>query len=165
MKHDVQTIAAAVDAAQFKAALGRFCSGVTVVTARTAEGVRGMTATAFSSLSLRPPQILLCIANSAKMSQALAQTQHFGVSILAEDQSDISAFFAGGGVRDKVPDTEPLGGAFVVHGAIAQLECRLASRHDEGDHTIYVGRVEACRVGDGAPLLYFSGTYGALQRA
>jgi flavin reductase (DIM6/NTAB) family NADH-FMN oxidoreductase RutF len=87
------------------------------------------------------------------------------VSILAEEQSNVSAFFAGGGARDKVPDTEPLGSAFVVHGAIAQLECRLASRHEEGDHTIYVGRVETCRVSEGAPLLYFSGTYGAMHRA
>lgn len=164
MGNNVYTAATLVDAAQFKAALSRFCSGITIITTLTSEGVRGMTATAFSSLSLRPPQILLCITNSAKMSRAIAEARHFGVSILAENQSNISAFFAGGGVRDKVPDMEALGEVFVVKGAIAQLECRLASCHDEGDHTIYVGRVEACRVSEGAPLLYFSGAYCSLKQ-
>jgi flavin reductase (DIM6/NTAB) family NADH-FMN oxidoreductase RutF len=147
----------------FKAALARFCSGIAVVTALTPDGVRGMTVTAFSSLSLTPPLILVCVANNGRMNRALATSLRFGVSILAEDQAEISSFYAGKGVRDKIPATEALGEAMVVTGAIAQLDCSLASRHEGGDHTIYVGRVEQCRMAEGAPLLYFCGDYRALQ--
>lgn len=147
----------------FKAALARFCSGITVVTASTPDGVRGMTVTAFSSLSLAPPLILVCVSNNGRMNQALGTSSSFGVSVLAEDQAGISAFYAGKGPREKAPDIEALGQAMVVTGAIAQLECSLASRHEGGDHTIYVGRVEQCRMAEGAPLLYFCGDYRTLQ--
>lgn len=158
-----QSTATTIHASLFKAALARFCSGVTVITVSTPDGVHGMTATAFSSLSLTPPLVLVCVANNARMNQALARSLRFGVSILAEDQSAISAFYAGKGVREKVPDTQALGAAVVMTGAIAQLECSLASRHEGGDHTIYVGRVEACRVNEGAPLTYFCGAYRTLR--
>lgn len=151
------------DPAAFRAALSRFASGVTILTMRDAEGRdHGMTATAFSSLSLDPPLILVCIDRAASMFEPLQQAQRFAVNILADDQQQVSRAFAaqdvdrfGGFLFERGIEDVP-----ILVGAHAHLECRVHARHEAGDHTIIVGLVEVCATGEGAPLLYYRGTYG-----
>jgi flavin reductase ActVB len=150
-------------AADFKAALARFASGVTILTMRDADGTdHGMTATAFSSLSLSPPLILVCIARDASMFEPLKQAQRFAVNILSDEQKEVSRAFAAkdidrfeGFIFERGIEDVP-----ILVGAHAHLECRVHARHEAGDHTIIVGEVEACATGEGTPLLYYRGTYG-----
>ncbi len=168
----------------FRAALGRFASGVTVVTVPEAgerAGVRGVTANAFLSVSLRPPLVLVSIDKKARAHAALQSAERYGVSILAQDQGPISDHFAGF-AETVTPTFTELSGLAVVEGAVAHLVCRIVDRHEAGDHTLFIGEVEALATNDGqgevkdgakdgvkddangaggdAPLLYFKGGYG-----
>lgn len=146
----------------FRAALGRFASGVTVVTIpREGEraGVRGITANAFLSVSLSPPLVLVSIDKKARAHTPLMVAERYGVSILAEHQGYLSNHFAG--FDDSVtPAFTELGGLSLVEGAVAHLVCRVVDRHEAGDHTLFIGEVEALATSDDAPLLYFRGQYG-----
>ncbi len=155
---------------QFRAALGRFASGVTVVTANTAQGdVHGMTASAFSSLSLQPFQILVCVDRGSRTHPILSGAEKFGVSILSDEQQHLAEFFART-EKDRA-SAERAGARFaftangtpLLEGSLAALECRAVSRHDSGDHTIFIGEVESVRLGDGLPLLYYRGQYRHLE--
>lgn len=157
---------------QFRAVLGRFASGVTILTARTASGEdHGMTASAFCSVSLEPPLILACVENTTDMYAILRADEPFGVSILAEDQEALSRRFAElpAGRFDGVGYSRAESGVILLDDAIAHLECRCAARHVAGDHDIVVGAVEAAHVSvAGAsgrrPLLYYRGGYAQLER-
>jgi flavin reductase (DIM6/NTAB) family NADH-FMN oxidoreductase RutF len=152
---------------EFRAALGRFATGVTVVTVETAEdGVHGMTANAFCSVSLRPPLVLVCIDHLAETYLHLRERGHFGVSVLKSDQDALSEFFAD---PERNPDAaHRLGigyrkmksGIPVLENALANLDCHVVSAHTAGDHTIFVGEVREVLLGEGSPLLYFRGQYG-----
>ena len=147
---------------EFRRALGHFASGVTIVTNRSEDGQpRGITVSAFSSLSLEPPLVLICIDKRASLHDYLKEEGHFAVNILADDQELISRRFA-----SKVADRfEGLGyregatGAPLIIGALASIECRIVHTYPGGDHTIIVGEVLATDVGDGHPLAYFRGGY------
>ena len=161
-----------VSPSDFKAALSRFASGVTVVTAKDAEGDHGMTASAFSSLSLDPPLVLVCVGRKARMHAILSEAGSFAINILAEDQTSVSNRFAGWWEegRSKWADLSvapaPKTGAAWIGGALANLDCHVHATYDGGDHTLFVGRVVAARVPDNsdpAPLLYFSGSYRNLS--
>jgi flavin reductase (DIM6/NTAB) family NADH-FMN oxidoreductase RutF len=155
----------AVEKAEFRRALGHFAAGVTVVTSKFADDqFGGVTVTAFSSLSLDPPLVLVCIDKRARMHDRLLRGGNFAVNILAEDQEAISRRFAS---SDPDPFRETryspgVTGAPVIHGAIAAVECRIVELLTGGDHTIIVGEVEATEVREGKPLLYFRGGYGSL---
>ena len=146
----------------FRAALGRFASGVTVVTVPNEgerAGVRGVTANAFLSVSLSPPLVLVSIDKKARAHTPLMRAERYGVSILAEDQGPLSNHFAG--FDDSVtPVFAELDGLALIGGAVAHLICRVVDRHEAGDHTLFIGEVEALRTSDDAPLLYFRGQYG-----
>ena len=152
---------------EFRAALGRFATGVTVVTVETTEGgVHGMTANAFCSVSLRPPLVLVCIDHLAETYLHLRERGAFGVSVLKSDQDALSEFFAD---PERNPDAaHRLGiqyrklksGMPVLENALANLDCRIVSAHAAGDHTIFVGEVREVLLGEGSPLLYFRGQYG-----
>lgn len=161
-----------VDAGEFRNALARFASGVTVVTARTPDGGdRGMTASAFCSLSLDPPLILVCVRKGNAMDGVLQGAAGFAVNLLGQDQVDLSNRFAGYGAQpaDRVDDLQPAAGPYSgaawLPGAIARLDCALHQVLDGGDHHIYLGRVEAVDAPgareDQRPLLYFAGAYRA----
>lgn len=150
-----------IDANAYRSAMSRFCSGVTVITARHAGGVRGMTATAFTSVSLHPPIVLICVSAHSRMHVVLQASEHFGVSILREDQAELAAHFAGRGVARSVR-FESFGDGSVIAGALAHVVCEIATTHVEGDHMLYLGRVTACRTSTGRPLLYYAGDYGRL---
>lgn len=160
----------AVDADTFKACLGRFASGVTVVTVAGEDGDHGMTASAFSSVSLDPPLVLVCVGNGKETHAAVTAAGAFAVNILSDRQVSVSNRFAGwwpqGGSKwaDLAIDRAPSSGAAWIGGALANLDCSLHAAHEAGDHTIFIGRIEHARLVDPpaeglAPLLYFSGSY------
>lgn len=151
---------------QFRAALGRFASGVTVITVPTADGsVHGMTASAFCSVSLRPPLVLVCVDQLAETYLHLRERCCFGVSILREDQVALSEFFSD---PERNPDAayrlgisyRKMGsGMPVLAEALAQIDCTVVDSHPAGDHSIFVGHVNEIDMQEGNPLLYFRGRY------
>jgi len=156
-----------VTSEEFRAALGRFASGVTVITVEIAEGVvHGMTASAFCSVSLRPPLVLVCVDHLAQTYLHLRQHREFGVSILKEEQEALSVFFADperdhdAAHRLGVRYRKMKSGTPALQEALACLDCRSVDAHAEGDHTIFVAEVREVLLGEGRPLLYFRGRYG-----
>lgn len=146
---------------EFRDALGQFATGVTVVTARDAQGQpQGMTVSSFNSVSLNPPLVLWSLARSAGNFAVLAQCSHYAIHVLAADQMELAMQFAQRGV-DRfagVAWTPNVHGVPLLQGALATFECQSRSHYDEGDHVIMVGQVLACRhIAQGAPLLYHRG--------
>jgi len=156
-----------LDDAHFRSALSRFASGVTVVTARAADGSdHGMTVSAFLSLSLEPPLVLLSIDAAATLLPHLHAAGTFGVSILGAAQSELSRRFADQTIVrfDGVPFTRAASGPALIDGAVAHLECRRVAVHPGGDHEIIVGEVVGARAFDGEPLVYYHRHYGSFER-
>lgn len=152
---------------EFRAVLGRFASGVTILSARDTEGRdHGMTVSAFCSTSLVPPLVLACIDRTADMYAVLRKASHFGISILAEGQEALSRRFAElpSGRFDGIGYTRAESGVVLLDDAIAHLECRSVDRHEAGDHAIHVGEVEWASYGQDRPLLYYRGGYAQLER-
>jgi flavin reductase ActVB len=150
----------------FRNVLGRFASGVTVITAVDGDGApQGMTVSAFSSVSLEPPLVLVCIADDATMAPVMAQASAFGVHILGSTHEALSRRFASQ-AADRFTDVAHTVGALgapQLTEALAWLQCRIVARHPAGDHMIVVGQVEAAGTEDGSPLLYFRGRYATLS--
>jgi len=155
-----------LDQDAFRAVLGRFASGVTIVTVRGAnDRDYGMTVSAFSSVSLEPPLVMVCIGEDASLKPMIAEATHYGVSILASDQEPLSRRFAAHGERfDGIGFSRGENGMALIDGALAFMECRIVARHLAGDHTIVIGEVEAASVADQRPLLYYRGGYAQLER-
>jgi flavin reductase (DIM6/NTAB) family NADH-FMN oxidoreductase RutF len=154
-----------VDKVEFRRALGHFAAGVTVVTSKIDDGeVAGMTVTAFSSLSLDPPLVLVCIDQRARMHDRLPVGGNFAVNILSQDQESVSRHFASSDPDPfhKIGYAEGATGAPLIEGVIAAVECRVVQRFPGGDHTIVVGQVENLWVHEGQPLVHFRGGYGQL---
>ena len=148
---------------EFRVALGMFATGVTIVTARTAEGeLVGLTAHSFNSVSLNPPLVLWSLARAAASMSAFRAGSHYAINVLGADQKDLALRFAAKGV-DRFADVdfvEGVCGAPLLAGAAASFECFNRSRYEEGDHVIFVGEVERCIHRAGAsPLLYHGGKF------
>ena len=148
---------------EFRSALGMFATGVTIVTARSANGAPvGLTANSFNSVSLQPPLVLWSLARSAGSMPAFERGSHYAVNILAADQRGLAERFASKSA-DRFADLEfrdGAGGAPVIHGAAAVFECFNRSRYEEGDHVIFVGEVERCSWrSDAQPLIFHGGQY------
>ena len=157
----------AIDPDEFRAVLGRFASGVTILTARDSEGRdHGMTVSAFCSASLVPPLVLACVDLSADMHDVLRKASHFGVNILAEGQEALSRRFAElpAGRFDGIGYSRAESGVVLLDDALGQMECRRVDRYDAGDHAIYVGEVEWASCRQDRPLLYYRGGYAQLER-
>ncbi len=150
---------------EFRDALGMFATGVTIVTARNAQGdFVGLTANSFNSVSLTPPLVLWSLARSAGSMAAFSAGSHYAINILCADQQDLAKQFAArGGDRFAGVEFEVgSGGAPLLQGAAATFECFNRSRYDEGDHVIFVGEVERCTHRAGAsPLLFHGGKFYA----
>ena len=148
---------------EFRAALGMFATGVTVVTARTADGALvGLTANSFNTVSLEPPLVLWSLSRAAASLGAFSTGSHYAINILGADQQELAKRFSAKGV-DRFADlafVEGVGGAPLLRGAAATFECFNRSRYEEGDHVIFVGEVERCthRVG-ASPLLFHGGKF------
>jgi flavin reductase (DIM6/NTAB) family NADH-FMN oxidoreductase RutF len=161
-----------VSADDYRAVMRHWPSGVTVVTMPGPDGPHGMTASAFTSVSLHPPLVLIVVDQRWRSHDRIRAAGAFCVNILAEDQWPWADRFAGrhGPDVDRfagVPTTEAVTGAPCFTDAVAFLDCQVAQAYDAGDHTIFVGRVVAARVNAPArpPLLYHDAAYTALRRA
>lgn len=156
-----------MDAAEFRRILGHWGTGVAVVTARP-PGARpwGLTANAFSSASLDPPLVLVCVDRSANTHEILRGAGTFAVSVLAADQERLARRFATAAVGDRFEGvawhTETTGSP-VLDGAVGWVDCRLWAEYPAGDHTIFVGEVIAGDAVDRTPLLFYRGGYGRFQ--
>ena len=158
-----------LDQETFRQAMGCFATGVTVITVDYEGEVQGMTANAFSSVSLDPLLVLVCVDQKARTHAHLHARKRFGINVLSEHQRAISEHYAqpdrdparaeqeAGARFDRTPHGTP-----VLQGALAYLECRLQSAQDAGDHTIFIAEVEDVVVRSGKPLLYFQAGYRAI---
>lgn len=148
--------------------LRRFAAGVTVITSVNDAGAPvGMTATAFSSVSLDPPMVLVCVNATARTRHAIEGSTGYGVNILAEDQGAIARQFASQ-VADKfdgVAWRNGTTGVPLIEGALATLECRVVQAVEAGTHVVYIGSVLGGEDPGGDPLLYFDGAYRTLGGA
>jgi flavin reductase len=157
---------------EFRDSVGMFTTGITVITARSERFGHGMTASAFSSVSLDPLLVLVCVIHDAVMHKVLDEVGRFAVSVLAADQEDLARYFSDSGRPMGMPQFLPVAwhpgpvtGAPLLDGALAYLECDVEAAYDGGDHTIFVGRarrVERARA-DGDPLLHFGGRYRRME--
>jgi flavin reductase (DIM6/NTAB) family NADH-FMN oxidoreductase RutF len=151
-----------VEAAVFRRAMGKFATGVTVITFEHEGRTAGMTANAFLSLSVNPPMILVSVRAQSRFAQAVARGDTFGVSFLAEEHEGLSRHF-GGQPRDALDDPfERAGDVPVLRGAIVQIAARAEAIHAGGDHLIYTAHVDVLNESDGTPLLFYSGKYKQL---
>jgi flavin reductase (DIM6/NTAB) family NADH-FMN oxidoreductase RutF len=148
---------------EFRAALGNFASGITVVTTKDAAGIlHGITVSAFSSLSLEPRLVLICVEKTTASHYAFLESGIFTVNILSEGQEAISEQFAAP-FLDKFEDIDfEIGemGLPVLKGALGVIECELRDAFDGGDHSIFVGEIKHIDIREGKPLVYFQGEYG-----
>ena len=158
-----RAVAPSFSTTDFRAALGMFATGVTIVTARGAGGAPvGLTANSFNSVSLNPPLVLWSLARSAGSMAAFERGSHYAINILAAEQHALAERFASKSA-DRFADLvfrEGAGGAPILDGAAAVFECFNRSRYEEGDHVIFVGEVERCSWRAGAqPLIFHGGRY------
>jgi flavin reductase (DIM6/NTAB) family NADH-FMN oxidoreductase RutF len=155
-----------VDAAQFRQLLGRFATGVTVLTVATPDGrLLGMTANSLASVSLHPPLVSVCVEHSAAMHDAILQVPQFAINVLSSSQETLARRFADqhedrfdGVGYHLTPD-----GLILLGGALAHIECQRFAHHPGGDHTIVVGKVIGGSTSRGRPLLCYRGGYAALE--
>jgi flavin reductase (DIM6/NTAB) family NADH-FMN oxidoreductase RutF len=153
-----------VSSDDFKNALQLWASGVTVVTTQSEKfGVQGMTVTAFSSVSVNPPQVLVCINDAADTGDGIAESQCFAVNILTTEQQEISNQFAGGSSQaQRFADTDwstSVTGAPLLNNSLMSLDCKVVEKVRAGTHWIIIGEVQATECRSGEPLLYYRGAY------
>jgi len=151
---------------EFRSALGRFASGVTVATTKAADGSdEGMTVSAFCSVSLEPPLVLICIEKTATVHGALTHASSFVVNVLSAKQEQIARRFSTIDIDrfEGVGFARSANGIAVLDDVLAVIECSRHALHEAGDHTIIIGEVEAVRAENGTPLLYYRGGYAQLE--
>jgi flavin reductase (DIM6/NTAB) family NADH-FMN oxidoreductase RutF len=161
---------AEVSPEDFKGALGSWASGVTVVTTKLDDLVYGITVSSFSSLSMDPRLVLVSLADSNHLPHMVKKSGRFGVSILAEGQEAVSAYFSTSGRNPTSAFEDPVHvnvaetGSPLISGALAQIDCELEEAFPGGDHTIAVGRVVSATFDpDRLPLMYFRRAYRSLK--
>lgn len=153
-------------AAQLRRALGRFVTGVTVVTAPTGDGAMGITANSFSSVSLDPPLVLWCPARASRRFGHFADAPYFSIHVLAVEQMALARRFArGDGLFEPGPAGHSPEGVPLLPEPLARFDCALHAGHDGGDHLIVVGRVLRASLRDGAPLVFAGGSFGEFSTA
>ena len=155
-----------IGADDFRRVLGHFPTGVTIVT--TSDGQArptGLTVSAFSSVSLEPPLILVCVDHTSETYPALLESGRFAVNVLTTEQQAFSRRFASKRLDkfDEVPYSLGHLGLPLIDGALAHIECATVTTYNGGDHTIFLGRVEHAAIGKGEPLLYYCGRYDRLS--
>ena len=151
---------------QLRKILGHFATGVTVVTTRLASGEPwGFTVNAFTSVSLSPPLILICVDHGTESFHAMSQAEFFAVNFLAEDQEELSRVFASRSRKrfQGIPHASSANGAPLLKGCLGYIECRKTASHAHGDHTILIGEVLAGEGRGGSPLLFYRSSYGRME--
>ena len=157
----------AIDPRELRNVFGAFATGVTVITTADASGKPfGLTANSYTSLSLDPPLVLVCVDKKVDCYACFEQSKVFAINFLAEDQAQLSTRFATKGIEkfEGVPTRPGSLGVPLLEGAIGHIECKLVSGYEGGDHTIYVGEVQTAAASGDRPLLFFKGKYQRLQQ-
>ncbi len=154
-----------IDNAHFRQVMGHFASGVTVVTTLVRDTPYGLTVSSFTSLSLVPPLVAICVDRSTAGHDAISSSGIYAVNILAQQQEHLSRQFASREANKfaSVGYVLSENGLPLLEGALATVECRLWASYDGGDHTIFVGEVLAADCQDATPLVYFRRGYRALR--
>jgi flavin reductase (DIM6/NTAB) family NADH-FMN oxidoreductase RutF len=162
---------AALNTKEFRKALGHFATGITVMTVEPEPGhVFGMTANSFTSVSLDPMLILVCVDQRAKILAMLQKKKRFGISVLKQGQQAISEYFAQGEQSSEAEERLAIryhwtpSGIPVLDETLLCLSCKVVAAHLAGDHTIFVGEVEDAELHEGEPLLFFQGEYRRIAR-
>jgi len=155
----------AIEKNELRRVMGHFATGVTVITSIRSSGeLHGLTANAFTSVSLIPPLLLVCIDKKADSYPCFDESKIFTVNVLSADQEALSRRFAvsGGEKFEGISFKIGANGAPILDGALAYLECKVTEKIDGGDHTIYIGEIEQAETKEGKPLLFFRGGYREL---
>lgn len=154
-----------IDKNELRRVMGHFATGVTVITSFRGSGeLHGLTANAFTSVSLDPALLLICVDKKAESYPCFDESGVFTINILAADQEAVSRRFAvsGGNKFEGVAYRLGGNGAPILEGTLGHIECRVTARHDGGDHTIYVGEVLEAETREHKPLVFFRGGYREL---
>jgi flavin reductase (DIM6/NTAB) family NADH-FMN oxidoreductase RutF len=157
---------ARVTSAEFRRACGRFATGVTIASVLDAQGTpHGLSVSSFTSVSLDPPLVLICLGHRVSVIDAFRASTHFGINVLAEDQRDLSERFARKGHDrfDGLKWRRGKTGVPLLPGVLAAIECAVRQRFTAGDHDIFVGEMVRARVAEGAPLVHFASHYRRLD--
>ncbi len=152
------------DPRAFRSALGRFATGVTVITTATDDGPMGFTANSFAAVSLDPPLVLWSPAKASSRYAIFTAAPYFAIHVLGADQADVGArFLRGGAGFDGLPHGCTPEGMPVIPGTLARFDCAAQAQHDGGDHTIIIARVLRAAYTDGPPLVFSQGGYGGFS--
>jgi flavin reductase (DIM6/NTAB) family NADH-FMN oxidoreductase RutF len=158
---------APVTSAEFRRACGHFATGIAIATVLDASGApHGLTVSSFTSVSLDPPLVSICLGHEVSVIGLFRASTHFGINILAEDQQPLSQRFAtkGGDRFDGLKWQPGKTGVPMIPGTLAGIECAVERRVTAGDHDIFVGLMVHTRIGEGKPLLHFMGRYAHLTK-
>jgi flavin reductase (DIM6/NTAB) family NADH-FMN oxidoreductase RutF len=159
----------AIEAEEFRAAMGCWPSGVAIVTSRVGDRIHGMTVSDFSGVSLEPPLTLVCASKDSVTTELIEKGRCFGVNILSAHQAALSNKFASKKDEFKrfegVETFEAATGAPLLRDALVNLDCRVVAIHDAGDHLVCVGKIELTQINEGQPLVFFRGGYGRFNPA
>ncbi|MBT2730191.1 flavin reductase [Bacillus sp. ISL-75] len=152
-----------MDDRKFRTAMGKFATGVTVITTEIAGEVHGMTANAFMSVSLDPKLVVISIGEKAQMLDKIKNSKKFAVNFLSSEQQELSMIFAGQIKEKREVSFDQLESLPVLSGAIAQVACEVVNVHVEGDHTLLIGKVIDIQLNEKEPLMFFNGKYRTLS--
>ena len=164
--HEPGVAAQEFSGADFRNALGSFATGITVITTQGVDHPFGMTANAFSSVSLDPPLVLICVISGTYGAETIQRNGVFAVNILSDEHESISRYFSskdrprGAEAFKEIPHAFAVTGAPIIEGAGGYLDCRLHATHEAGDHLVFIGEVVALgHSPDAKPLLFHGGKY------
>ncbi len=152
-----------MDPTEFRRCLGHFATGVTVITTKFNGEPHGMTANAFSSVSLDPPLILVCVAKTSNTHEPMVKAHRFVVNILSKEQAQLAGLFASKERDISRVDLDEGDYGPLLLGSIATLECETFNSFPGGDHTIVLGKVERLQIKGGEPLIFYQGRYAELE--
>jgi flavin reductase (DIM6/NTAB) family NADH-FMN oxidoreductase RutF len=156
-----------MDAQELRQVMGHFATGVTVITTMDKAGTPfGLTANAFTSLSLNPPLVLICVDKGVQCYSCFEESKVFAVNVLSEEQEEISRRFATKGIKkfSGIKWHMSENGVALLDGAIGYIECKVVKSYDGGDHTIYIGEILRASSAGNRPLIFFKGQYYCLPR-
>ncbi|MGE8205794.1 flavin reductase family protein [Heyndrickxia sp. NPDC080065] len=153
-----------MDQRTFRDAMGKFATGITVVTTEVDGDIHGMTVNAFMSISLDPMLVLVSIDEKASMYDKIVQADKFSISFLKEDQQSYSMIFANQLKPEKPIDFDRLNGQPILKDTLAAISCEKYELKQAGDHMLVIGKVTDIIINDGNPLLYFEGKYHNLKK-
>ncbi|MED4205364.1 flavin reductase family protein [Neobacillus mesonae] len=153
-----------MDDRMFRNAMGKFATGVTVITTELDGEVHGMTANAFMSVSLNPKLVVISIGEKAKMLNKINESKKFAVNILADEQKEVSMMFAGQIKEKRDIEFDRLGDLPVIKDSLANISCKVYSQHVEGDHTLFIGEVTDIVLRDGEALAFYEGKYREIAK-